>query len=126
MLARAAVPQHQPALCVSASGFGLRCRCLVEKENTRCRPQAKQMKQNGELRVAVVVRKGRSPEDRALLGRRVDVRQDGPKVRSLVGQIYQFMVNIRKLKYFLTWNDFYIAGTTNCFSIKNIPLCLIV
>ena len=28
-------------LCVSASGFGLRCRCLVEKENTRCRPRAK-------------------------------------------------------------------------------------
>ena len=64
------------------------------------------------------MRKGGSSEDRALLGPRVDVRQDGPKVKlgwsniSIHGKYKQIEI------FFLTWNDFYIAGTINCFRIK--------
>ena len=53
-----------------------------EGEHPVSAPGKSRGKRNGELQVAIAVRKSGSSEDRVLLGPRVDVRQDEPKVRS--------------------------------------------
>ena len=107
-------------LCVSASGSGLRCRSLMENENTWCRPWVEADENemaNFELRSrcrrAEGWKTGCYSDPEWMLGKWAESKKLGWSNISIHGKYQKIEI------YFLTRNNFYIVGTTNCFSIKN-------